>query len=182
MTTQSTVPSNYDIDYILSKMTANGIMNHYGHSSTENGWLIVYRAEDFDTVQTILDNYQTSYAEEVLKPKMLADVAALRWNKQQVFKLNDSPMKSDPETISSITAAVVLMDVNPTSPQTRRWKVGPNTWANLSRTDLIGIGTAAADHVQACFEREEELALLISQATTVDDLMEIDVTSGWSAE
>ncbi len=179
MSTQSIVPSHYDINYITEKLAQAGVTNHYGHGTVDGGLLIVYRAQDFDAVQVVLDAYPVSYADDVLRLKMMSDLAALRWQKQQGFLFNGSPMKSDPETISSLTATVLLMDVNPDSPQTRRWKVGPSTWQTFDRNTLVAIGTAAAAHIQLCFDREEELMEQLLAAETVNDLLEIDILEGW---
>lgn len=179
MSTQSIVPLHYDLNYIFQKMQEAGVINHYGSAVSEIGQTIVYRAEDFNTVQAVLDAYPTDYAEEVLRPRMLAQLAEHRWNKQQTFQLNGATMKSDPETVSSLTATVVLMDANPDSPQTRRWKVGPSTWQTFDRNALVAIGTAAAAHIQLCFDKEEELMVQLLAAETVDDLLEIDILEGW---
>lgn len=181
MSTQSTVPLHYDIDYIIEQLRLVGVTNHYGHSSSEDGRLIVYRAENFDAVQGVLDAYPISYANDVLRPGMLSELAALRWQKQQGFLFNGAPMKSDPETIGSLTAAVVLMDTNPDSPQQRRWKTGPtvNDWVTIDRNTLVAMGTAMGAHVQACFDREELLMRQIVDAETVDDLRNIDINIDW---
>jgi hypothetical protein len=183
MSTQSIIPSHYDLDWILEQMRLRGVVNHYGHGESNGDTILVYRAQDFDIVQSILDDYPTQYADEVLRGRMLDDLAATRWKQQQGFTLNGAPMKADPETIGSITAAVVLMDTNPDSPRTRRWKSGPRLedWVTVDRNTLVFMGGAIASHIQACFDREEELALEIIEAADVFELQDIDIKSGWPA-
>jgi hypothetical protein len=177
MNTQSTLPFHYDMDYVIEALQAAGVTNHYGYTHANGGIRLVYRAEDFDTVQEVLDAYPVDYANDVLRQKLLDQVAATRWQKQQMLMMNGAPMKSDPETIAALTAAVVLMDANPDSPQTRRWKAGPSIddWVTLDRDTLVAIGTAVATHVQACFDKEEELSLALLEAKNIFELFEVNL-------
>ena len=181
MSTQSVIPAHYDLDFILRKMNEAGVVNHYGHGESNGDTIIVYRAEDFEKVQGVLDAYEVQYADEVLRPQMMAQLTTLRREKQKSFNFEGQQIMSDPESISSMTAAVVLMDTNPDSPITRRWKVGPGPadWMTLDRTALVALGTAAADHVQACFNVEEAKLALLFDAANVDDLLEIDLECDW---
>lgn len=180
MSTLSKLPAHYDIGYILGRMEAVGITNHYGHGLNVDGtiWLR-YLAEDFDAVQLILNSYQVDYANEKLRPKMLEDTASIRWDKQQMTTFNGSPLPCDMTTINLIDATRNSMIDAPTSPQSCLWKTGPTTWATLDAPALLNMGLAIRNHVQLCFEREKALQDAILIATTADELIAIDITSGW---
>jgi len=181
MSTLSILPLYWDIGYVLKKLEAAGVTNHYGYDELEDGFHLRYRAVDFDTVQGVLDAYQTSYADEVLREQMLAGATFIRWQKQQETTFAGKPLPADDQTIARITAAIVLMQAVPTSAQTRRWKTGPNAddWITVDLTALLAMGAQIANHVQGCFDHEENLHTAIRAAATVDELRAIDVTVGW---
>ena len=43
------------------------------------------------------------------------------------------------------------------------------------------MGAAIAAHIQACFDREEELHIAIKAAADINELAAIDITQGWPA-
>lgn len=180
MSTISHVPATYDIDYILGKMQAGGVLNHFGYAVEGDFISIRYRAPDFDIVQSVLDEYQTSYADEVLRDRVKEQVTEIRRSKQaSPANFMGMQIPTDDVTVGRITAAAYLMDANPASPQARRWKVTGSIWITLDRTTLVGMGTAIANHIQQCFEREEELTLALDAALTADEILALDIQSGW---
>jgi hypothetical protein len=181
MTTKSVIPKTCDVNFIRSKLMSAGIQNHFGLEVKEEGLVIVYRADDFDAVQAVLDAYPVSYLNEVERPKLLNDIKELRREKQSQMPYQGGFISSDLTTISQLTAAVVLMDVIPDGPQERRWKMGEGVdgWVTLSRNDLVGLGALMAEHIQACFNKEESLVSLVEAAQTINDTALIDIESGW---
>jgi hypothetical protein len=180
MSTLSIVPSTYDVDFIMGKFVAAGVTNHFGYSIEGDGIHIRYRAEDFDAAQSVLDAYQTQYADEVLRDRLVGEVTALRRVKQAMPTMfMGMAVPTDDVTVGRITAAAYLMSANPQSPQTRRWKIANGVWVDLDKTALVGMGTAIASHIQDCFEREEALHTVLASAETVDDLAAIDIEAGW---
>lgn len=179
MTTLSKIPVTYDIEYLMNK-----IVKHLDSGVEGDEYIIRYRAEDFDAVQEVLDSYPVSYAEDVLKAKMAQEASAERWKRQQLASFMGGPLPADDVTISGITAAIVLMDVDPDSPKTRRWKAGPGVddWITIDRNTLVAMGSAIGNHVQNCFDREEELQIAIAAADDIDDLAEIDISDGWPGQ
>ncbi|MFN9716818.1 MAG: DUF4376 domain-containing protein [Sphingomonadales bacterium] len=180
MSTLSIVPLTHDIDFILAKMAAAGVANHYGYSVKEDGIYLRYRAENFEVTQAVLNAYPTQYADEVLRGRLKVKVTDMRRAKQSLpATFMGMPVPTDDVTIGRITAAAYLMDANPASPQTRRWKVADDLWLTLNREALVGMGTAIAAHIQQCFEQEEALHAALDGAATVDDLRAVDLEAGW---
>jgi hypothetical protein len=180
MSTLSVVPLTYDVDYIIGEIVRAGVVNHYGYSVEEDGIHIRYRAPDFDAVQAVLDAYQTQYADEVLRERLMGEATALRRVKQALpTAFMGMEVPTDDVTVGRITAAAYLMSANPQSPQTRRWKIANGVWVDLDKTALVGMGTAIALHIQQCFEHEEALHSQLLSAETVDDLLEVDLEEGW---
>lgn len=180
MQSLSVLPLTHDINFIFDKMADAGVVNHFGYSVEENSITLRYRTEDFDAVQAILDAYQTQYADEVLRDRLMGEVTALRRVKQSLPTMfMGMAVPTDDVTVGRITAAAYLMSANPQSPQTRRWKIANGVWVDLDKTALVGMGTAIAGHIQDCFEREEALHTVLASAETVDELAAIDIEAGW---
>ena len=66
--------------------------------------------------------------------------------------------------------------------------INPNTtinfkattgWINLNANDIINIATIVSMHVQSCFNRELELYTLIKSSNNINDIINIDLNSGW---
>lgn len=180
MSTNSKLPKKYDAEFIMTKLKETGVTNHYGYSYEEDGLHIVYRATDFDTVQSVIDAYQVDYANEVLRPKLMSLVTEVRWTQQQyVPDFNGDVLPADDITISRVIAALDFMDRNPDMPRTRNWKIRDNEWVELDYDTIEAMGRAIGVHIQNCFDREKELHAEIMAATTVDELEVIDIHSGW---
>ncbi|MFS2014816.1 DUF4376 domain-containing protein [Azospirillum sp. CT11-132] len=60
-----------------------------------------------------------------------------------------------------------------------RWKGSDGTEITLTSAQVIAIGDAVSDHVQACFDRELDLIAAIDAAETVAEVLAIDIAAGW---
>ncbi|MYL22535.1 DUF4376 domain-containing protein [Halomonas alkaliantarctica] len=62
------------------------------------------------------------------------------------------------------------------------WK-GPDGWVNVTEVELRPIAEAVAQHVQGCFTAERRVSeQQIDAATSVDDLLAIDLEAAFAAE
>lgn len=59
------------------------------------------------------------------------------------------------------------------------WKTADNNFVNLTYTDLETVVEKVNNQVQAAYNNESQLLSQIDQATTIDELESIDLTSGW---
>lgn len=118
---------------------------------------------------------------EAAKVRALTAVAARRWAAEQRAALPDGTVvPSDTAARGNVAAAVELMGATGALPTaTWRWKLGRGDRVNMTRADLLGLGLAMADHVQACFAREESLELLIEAAPTPAAVAAINLDAGW---
>lgn len=101
----------------------------------------------------------------------LDQLAALRYEKETAgIEVNGSRIRTDRETQSILDSAQRKAESNPDL--VVDWK-GENGWVELTSPQIIAIGSAVFDHVQACFKRERELSELL------DIDIETDITTGW---
>ena len=77
--------------------------------------------------------------------------------------LGQAPILTDRQSQALINGAVALVQLNPTA--TARFKTAAGTFSTLNAQQVIGIGVAVAQHVQACFAREADVALEIAAGT-----------------
>lgn len=77
--------------------------------------------------------------------------------------LGQAPILTDRQSQALINGAVALVQLNPTA--TVRFKTAAGTFSSLNAQQVIGIGVAVAQHVQACFAREADVALEIAAGT-----------------
>mgnify|MGYP006437002637 CR=1 FL=1 len=87
-------------------------------------------------------------------------------------------IKSDNETISRVDQARLDSKERPTN-WIKRWKFASGVWADIDATQIETIRSKIADHVEASFQNEEQLENQINNATSIQDLSNIDINSGW---
>lgn len=185
MSMKSVLPASWDDKFLLRKMIEAGVNNHIGADRVRNidgveELHLAYPVWGAEAVYNIIEAYPVQYAEQVQKARMRAQITELRWQKQQEpTNLNGIALQTDDVTVGRITAAVVLMDAAPNSPQSRRWKINETTWVDVDRSSLVAMGAAIAGHIEACFQNEEALHILVNGAQDINDLAAIDIESGW---
>jgi hypothetical protein len=110
-----------------------------------------------------------------------AEVAALRWDKQQTVKWRGRVALADDTTTGRIVAAVMQAQVTQDTTLVVHWKFGDTDFADLTLPDLIDYGKAIGVHLQGCFQREAELVAAIAAAPDSPAIAAIDITGGWPA-
>ncbi|SMF83189.1 protein of unknown function [Azospirillum oryzae] len=60
-----------------------------------------------------------------------------------------------------------------------RWKGTDGTEIALTSAQVIAIGDAVSDHVQACFDRELDLIAAIDAADTAEAVLAVDIAADW---
>ncbi|MER8394084.1 DUF4376 domain-containing protein [Mesorhizobium sp. M1340] len=113
----------------------------------------------------------------VRREKKLAQLAARRWRAETGGVTVDGvAMATDRDTTAMLTAAFVTANADPN--YSIRWKVQNGVFATVSAPQIIALATAVRDHVQACFDREDELTAAIVTANSAA-LDALDLESGW---
>lgn len=101
----------------------------------------------------------------------IAELAALRYNKETAgITVNGSEILTDRESQAMLSGAYCACLIDPA--RIIDFK-GANGWIQLSASEITIIAAAVADHVQACFTRENELSVLLQSD------IDTDITTGW---
>lgn len=112
------------------------------------------------------------------RDRRLADLSDLRWQKETGgVAFNGKTIATDVTSQTKITGAVVGMQIDPTA--SINWKTADGSFVTLNAAQVIALGTAVRDHIQACFNREQTLRVAIEGASTLTALAAIDITTGW---
>lgn len=110
-----------------------------------------------------------------------AEVAALRWTRQQTVQWNGRAAQADDATLGRLMAAVMRSQLAGNPAFAIRWKFGDGDFATLGLAEITGYGIAIGTHLQACYDREAELVAAINAAATPEAVCAIDVARGWPA-
>ncbi|WP_019833774.1 DUF4376 domain-containing protein [Sphingomonas sp. PR090111-T3T-6A] len=119
---------------------------------------------------------------EAARAARLAELAALRWDRQQWLTFDDTVMPADDTTVGRCTAAEAYArnkGIDLDAP--RNWKIADGVWTTLTTTAIIAYGIAIGDHMQGCFDREKALSDQLIAAPDIASLRAIDITAGWPA-
>jgi hypothetical protein len=171
----SIIPGHYDPAYIFEKA---GVTNNYGFEPLSDGTIkIGYTTGDENKIVAAVVAYPVTYSDEVVRPRMLTALAAERYKHQQSTMFNGQRLPCDLVSLVMVNGAMTRMQL-PGAPESIRWKLN-GRFIPLDLTSVIAIGTAMADHVQACYEYEGDLAARIEAAPDIIALAAIDITEGW---
>lgn len=114
---------------------------------------------------------------ETLKRRLIEKLADVRWQREVGgTTFNGVALETDAVAQAKITGAYARATRFPSA--TVSWK-GPDGFTILGAAEIFAVGDAVFDHVQHCFDRERVLSEAIGAASTVDELMSIDIASGW---
>lgn len=114
------------------------------------------------------------------KANKLAALATTRWSSTQAMTYDGEAGVPADSAMSAVTGVVVGAQLfPPTEPFT--WKLKDGVFRQWAIADVVAYGVAIRTHVQACFDREAELAEAINAASTQATLDAINITTGWPA-
>jgi hypothetical protein len=125
-----------------------------------------------------------------VQQRVKSDLAAIRWGKQSEGIIwNDSVFATDDASKVNYLAASLQAQAN--SAYTVVWKAreAPNAnspmdintskFVTLNASSIVTLTNNGVDYITKCFENEKELVASIDAATDLDDVLEIDIRSGW---
>jgi hypothetical protein len=110
-----------------------------------------------------------------------AQLAAIRWDRQQTMKWRGRVVASDDTTTGRIMAAVMRAQITGDQAATVQWKFGDADFDTLTVADLTAYGMAIGAHLQGCYDREAELVAAIGAAGDATAVAAIDLGAGWPA-
>jgi hypothetical protein len=114
---------------------------------------------------------------DAVKAERLSALAARRYQAEcGGTSLNGMPLASDRETQAKLIAVRIKAKENPA--YTVNWKA-PGGFISLDAATVIAVSDQVAAHVQACFDHEAGLTLLIEGANTPAAVLAVDIDTGW---
>jgi hypothetical protein len=106
------------------------------------------------------------------KRAKLGEIAAARYEAEVGgITVSSMTIKTDRESQALITGAALAATLDNT--YTCRWKTEQG-FVTLNAATVISVAQAVRAHVQACFDREAELAATIEAATTVEEVQAVE--------
>jgi hypothetical protein len=117
---------------------------------------------------------------EVLKQAKLQELAAYRYKVETggLALPDGTKVGTDREDCAIITGKSVYFDKKPQAASVK-WK-GKNGFVEIPRAQFELIAIAVAEHVQSCFDREADLALVIEELETAEAVANFDVAANWT--
>lgn len=88
----------------------------------------------------------------------LAIIANYRWNRTQAMNYDGETGVPADQALSVITSIAVAEQLAPSGGATRTFKLKPGAFRQWTVAQIVGYGMAIGAYVQACFDREEQLA------------------------
>jgi hypothetical protein len=88
------------------------------------------------------------------------------------------PVITTRDAQGTITAAFLAAQAGQFPPGTR-WKAADGVFFDMTAQSMAQLYATVAGHVQTCFARESQLVALIDAAATWEEVLAIDVTSGF---
>jgi len=107
----------------------------------------------------------------------LAELVALRDSHIYAgIEISGVPVQTDEKAQGRITGAALSASRDPA--YTVKWKTATGAFVSLTAPEILAIADAVRDHIQSCFDREEELVDVIIAS---DHPELVDITDGWPA-
>lgn len=115
-----------------------------------------------------------------LKQAKISELAAKRWQVETSGTIFNG-MSLATDTVSQIkyVGAVVGVQMDPSN--TLKWKMADGSFVELDATAITAIAMAVRTHIQACFDKEADLKVLVEAAISKEELDAIDIYTGWPA-
>ncbi len=110
-----------------------------------------------DAVASEITTHPLTVAEMLSQLKSARDAAIARG-----IEVNGLRVQTDDLSQSRLTAAALAAQLDPGA--TVRWKLAGGEFVDLAAAQIIALALAVRTHVQACFDREAELAEAIRAA------------------
>ena len=114
----------------------------------------------------------------VLKENLLNKVKDLRDSKEASGCTTEfGVFDSDPDSQRKVTGAAMLALLNPSF--SVDWRLKNNSIITLDKDAILKVAESMGAFVTSCQYRKNELDTLIKEATSLEELTTIDITTGW---
>jgi Na+-translocating ferredoxin:NAD+ oxidoreductase RnfC subunit len=117
------------------------------------------------------------------KESLLSEIKALRKkHARKPVDYDGNEFDADPRAQQKLTGKLTYAQAtgkDSDSTWSVGWKTADNSFVQLSYDDLAAVVQTVNEQVQAAYNNEAQLLAQIEQATTIDELEAIDLTTGW---
>lgn len=139
--------------------------------------IVDYKVEEIDGTPTLVPIMVDADLDSV-KADRKALLADIRWQKEVGgFVFNGFTFASDDRAQLKYVGILMAAQIDPN--YSVNFKTNDGTFVLLDRMGAIGLAMAARTHVQSCFDKEDNLKSQIDAASSVDEVIAIDIESGW---
>lgn len=115
-----------------------------------------------------------------LKNHIKSKVANKRWEVETGgVEINQKKFSTDRESQTKYTAVAVAISQSDPLTWNINWKTGDGTFITLNAQQMTEVIDIILAHVQSSFNREFELINQIDSCETAEDILVIDINSGW---
>jgi hypothetical protein len=115
---------------------------------------------------------------EELKRARRAALAERRWRAETGGAVVDGmSLPTNEKMQAKLTAAIVACVLDDS--YSVDWRLSDGSFVAFDRATLVAVAKGVRAHVQACFDREADLAAQIGEAADASALSTIDIESGW---
>lgn len=137
----------------------------------------VFHVSDLPAAQAIIDDTAAQLA--TAQRIKLAELADYRWQREVAgTTVSGMPIATDRDSQGKLTSIRVASDADPN--YTVRLKTAAG-FVTLGRAAIVAVTDAARAYVQACYDREADLAATIAGMTAPAMALALDISQGWPA-
>jgi len=185
------------VKFEVQESGTHAVVNSY-HSEDMSviSWQDTYVIPSLIKIETLADvEYILTYANApfeggVIVPDETATLDSKKARKKAEVKLERDKAEwagvatpkgvvdSDPESQRKINGAVTMALIGGQD-FSIDWRMKDDSIVSHNRDEMIALGQAVGQHTVDCQSRKNELDALIDAAQTEEELLAIDITSGW---
>ena len=112
------------------------------------------------------------------KQARLKELASIRWEKENGgVEFGMTRISTGDRTKLMVSNARFRAKEDPTF--TKRWKISSGEYIEMSAAMILALAQLIDKHIDACFDRETELAELVMSASSEEELNNINFYKGW---
>lgn len=169
------IPADHDEELIVREA---GLIK-YAIEKPANGGptKIGYDIDDYDALNAAIENYPALLLAD-RKVQKLSTLSARRVQAEETFTFNGIPIVLNESTQARIAGANMGYQLNPEAGPIE-WQRAKGVFVTLTKAHIQALGLAAWEHVQVCFVNAKSLSQSVADATSIEDLNNIDFEDGW---
>lgn len=175
------IPSNWDAHHLASLA---GLKEAWavGPAEEEGEVIFSFISSNVLPVEQAIEDFPLANLNK-RKAEKLHQIAVKRYEEEQ---RGPSGLTLNDKTIARLTAAALSLVIDPDKASVN-WKLDAGNFVTLPREHVLGLALSSVNHVQNCFDHEEDLTADVMAITldtmTYDAALQaldaIDINNGW---